>query len=553
MMRSLKRRLMGLRRDGLTRSTSGSFDRKRNLERLASEPFDVVVIGGGVTGAGTALDAAARGYRTALVEADDFASGTSSKSSKLIHGGLRYLQQGEIGLVYEALAERQVLLKNAPHLVETLPFLIPILTKGGVMPRSVSRALGGAMWGYDLTGGLRIGKRHRRVDAQEAADLMPTLRRDRLVAGYVYYDARADDARLTLTLARTAACDFGAAVANRTRAVGLTRGDDGRLGGVTVEADGNRIEITARAVVNATGVWVDRVRELDEGSEVDTIRPAKGVHITVPWSLVRNEIAAVLTVPGDKRSVFVIPWGELAYIGTTDTDYDGPLANPVCTDEDIDYLLRALNHAVDADHDRSIVAGTWAGLRPLVSSGDTGRTADLSRRHSIHTSESGLVSVAGGKLTTYRRMAADTIDEVENLLGELRPSPTKKLRLRGATGGQVDDPLEQRYGTEAEQVRALVDTDASLGERLLPDLHYLRAEVVHAVRSEMATTLDDVLGRRTRIRLMDLRGSIEIADDVAALMAPDLGWTDADAQRAVSEYRASAEAELSSAGLLQDF
>ncbi|MCH7790306.1 MAG: glycerol-3-phosphate dehydrogenase/oxidase, partial [Acidobacteria bacterium] len=341
MMDSIKRRVALLRSAPPSPVESPTFDRQTNLARLRSECFDVLVIGGGVTGCGAALDAASRGYRVGLVESADFASGTSSKSSKLIHGGLRYLQQGEVGLVYEALAERQILLANAPHLVETLPFLIPILTKGGVMPRRVARALGGAMWGYDLTGGLRIGKRHKRIDSAEAAALMPTLRADRLASGYLYYDARADDARLTLTLAQTAV-DYGAAVANRARVVALTKSPSGELTGATVEADGERFDIESRGVINATGVWADQVRELDEGGDVDAIRPAKGVHITVPWSLIRNEVAAVISVPGDKRSIFVVPWGELAYIGTTDTDYEGPLDDPTCSAEDIDYLLSGL-------------------------------------------------------------------------------------------------------------------------------------------------------------------------------------------------------------------
>jgi glycerol-3-phosphate dehydrogenase len=549
MMDSIKRRLALWRSDSPSPDESATFDRATNLHRLREETFDVLVIGGGVTGCGAALDAAARGYRVGLVEAADFASGTSSKSSKLIHGGLRYLQQGEVGLVYEALAERQILLDNAPHLVEKLPFLIPILTKGGVMPRRVARALGGAMWGYDLTGGLRIGKRHRRVDSAEASALMPTLRPDRLASGYLYYDARTDDARLTLTLAQTAV-DYGSAVANRTRVVGLTKSSNGQVAGVTVEADGERFDIATRGVINATGVWADDVRELDEGGEVDTIRPAKGVHITVPWSLIRNEVAAVITVPGDKRSIFVIPWGELAYVGTTDTDYDGPIDNPTCTGEDVDYLLSALNHAMDTDLGRDVVVGTWAGLRPLVSSGETGRTADLSRRHSVHRSESGVVSIAGGKLTTYRRMAADAIDELEQGFSELRPSKTKKLRLHGATDSAPEGHLEGRFGTFSVDVADLVAQDGSLGEPIVDSLSYVRAEVVYAVRHEMALTVDDVLARRTRARLMDMDGSAAAAEDVAELIGTELGWTAAEVQSAAEEYRESIDAERAAAGLI---
>ncbi len=285
----------------------GEFDRAAGLERLADGPFDVLVVGGGITGVGVALDAASRGLRTALVERDDFASGTSSKSSKLVHGGLRYLQQGEVRLVYQALRERQVLRRTAPHLVKVLPFLIPIFTKDGLISRRLARAMGSAMWMYDFTGGLRIGKLHKRLKTDEAMAHMPTLRRDRLAGAYLYYDAQADDARLVLTVARTAALDHGATLVNRVSLTGITKDDDGRVTGATVEADGRTIAVTAHTIVNATGVWSDDVRALDEGTHPDSIRPAKGVHITVPWDLVQNDIAAVIPVPKDKRSVFVVP------------------------------------------------------------------------------------------------------------------------------------------------------------------------------------------------------------------------------------------------------
>ncbi|HXH59503.1 glycerol-3-phosphate dehydrogenase/oxidase, partial [Iamia sp.] len=391
----------------------GWFDRADALRRLADDGVDVLVVGGGVTGAGCALDAASRGLRTGLIERDDFASGTSSKSSKLVHGGLRYLQQGEVRLVYEALHERQRLLRNAPHLVSVLPFLIPMFTgKGGMLNSKLSRALGSAMWAYDLTGGLRIGKRHERISAEEAVAHMPTLRADRLAASYLYYDAQADDARLTLALARTAAIDHGAAVANGARLVGLDKDATGRVTAARVNADGRELTIRCRAVVNAGGVWADDVRALDEGTHPDSIRPAKGVHITVPWDLVRNDIAAVVPVPGDKRSVFVVPWGDLTYIGTTDTDYSGPIDDAHCTAADVAYLLKAINGAITGTITEADVVGTWAGLRPLVKSVTSGRTADLSRRHQVAPSPSGVVSVTGGKLTTYREMAADAIDAV---------------------------------------------------------------------------------------------------------------------------------------------
>nr|MCU0261525.1 FAD-dependent oxidoreductase [Ilumatobacteraceae bacterium] len=283
------------------------FDRSTSLARLRSEQFDVVVVGGGITGVGVALDAATRGLRTALVERDDFASGTSSKSSKLIHGGLRYLQNGDVRLVYEALHERQRLLRNAPHLVQVLPFMIPVLTKDGVISRKIAKALGSALWMYDLTGGWRIGKRHRRLSADESFRHLPTTHRDRLAGSYLYYDAAADDARLVLAVARTAAAN-GAAVANRCPVVGLHRAADGTVDGVEVVdalvPDATPFVVRASVVVNAAGVWSDEIRTLDDGVDPDSIRPAKGVHVTVPWDKVRNDIAVVIPVPKDKRSLF---------------------------------------------------------------------------------------------------------------------------------------------------------------------------------------------------------------------------------------------------------
>jgi len=533
------------------------FDRAEALARLAAEQFDVLVVGGGITGAGVALDAASRGLRTALVERDDFASGTSSKSSKLVHGGLRYLQQREVGLVYEGLAERQVALRNAPHLVRILPFLIPVLTRDGVISRRLARALGGALWMYDLTGGVRIGKRHRRVSSDQALAHMQTLSADRVAGGYLYYDAHTDDARLTLALCRTAAA-HGAVVANYAGVTSLRKDGEERVRGARVQADGDEIDVRADVVVNAAGVWTDDVRALDEPNHPHSIRPAKGIHITVPWTKLRNDIAVVVPVAKDRRSVFVVPWGDLTYVGTTDTDYDGPLDDPECTPEDVAYLLRAVNAVITDPLREEDVLGTWAGLRPLLRTAANDRTADLSRRHAVRRSEGGLVTVTGGKLTTYRRMAADTVDEVDALLGKRRRCRTKHLKLIGADG--YEDPpdanepsrhvhLAHRYGTEGAEVEALLDEEPALGEPLVPGLPYLKAEAVHAVRSEMARTLDDVLTRRTRARLLARDDSAAAAEDAAALVGRELGWDDAERVRQVKEYRAAVAAERDAADL----
>jgi len=545
----------------------GSFDRSENIDQLGAGTHDLLVVGGGITGAGVALDAASRGLRTALVERDDFASGTSSKSSKLVHGGLRYLQNGDVRLVYEALRERQRLLRNAPHLVKVLPFLIPIFTgKGGIIPRQLARALGSAMWMYDLTGGLRIGKRHRRLGRDAARAHMPTLS-DRMAWAYLYYDAQTDDARLTLALARTAALDFGATVVNHA-AVTALRKDGDRVTGALVDTGDRQVEVRARVVINATGVWADDVRALDEGSDPGSIRPAKGIHITVPWDKVRNDIAAVVPVPKDRRSVFVVPWpgqdgtvggpGSVTYIGTTDTDYGGDVDDPQCTAEDVAYLLDAINSSITEPLDESDVLGTWAGLRPLVRDAGSTRTADMSRRHQVLTSAGGLVTVTGGKLTTYREMAEDAVDAAIAVAGDPLPrgarrSRTRTLRLRGADGWQqaaaADPHLGERYGGEAGVLAAMIDADPALGEPLVPGLPYRRAEAVYAARYEMAVTLDDLLSRRTRARLRNRDATAAAADEAAALVGAELGWPEAEQAAQVAAYREAAAREREAPGL----
>lgn len=550
-----------------------TFDRASSLRRMADESFDVLVVGGGITGAGVALDAASRGLRTALVERQDFASGTSSKSSKLVHGGLRYLQQREFRLVYEALTERQRLRTTAPHLVRLLPFLLPVLGKGGVINPKLAKAMSTVLWLYDLTGGARIGKVHERISADEVVRHMPTLDRAKVAGGFIYYDAQTDDARLTLAVARTAA-DTGAALANWCALESLCKDDAGRVTAAVVRPDGARpFEVRCRAVVNATGVWSDDVRALDEGVHPDAIRPAKGIHITVPWDKVRNDIAAVVPVPKDKRSVFVVPAragstfgrGDRTYIGTTDTDYDGPIDDPQCTSEDVDYLLDAINASVTEPLDRKDVLGTWAGLRPLVKAAADSRTADLSRRHAVARSAGGVVTVTGGKLTTYRRMAADAVDVVVEALGRSGRSRTAKLRLHGADGFEAMqepgmavrlglDPavlthLATRHGGEARVIAAMVRTAPDLGRPLVDGLPYLRGEAVYAVRHEMARTLDDVLSRRIPARWMARDASDEAAEACAALIAPELGWSADEARRQVEAYRSSLAVERRAASL----
>ena len=528
-------------------------DREAELQSLRSTQFDVLVVGGGVTGLGVALDAASRGLKVALVERDDFASGTSSKSSKLIHGGVRYLQQGEVALVYEALHERHRLKRNAPHLVQTLPFMIPILKRDGVVSRKIARALGTALWMYDLTGGWRIGKFHRRLKADKAFTHLPTMDRQRLGSAYLYFDAMADDARVCLALARTAK-SYGAVVLNYTRVEKILHNENGQASGAVVKPyDTEAFAIDARVVVNAAGVWSDEVMTSDAGKNPDSIRPAKGVHLTVPWKMVRNDLAIVIPVPGDRRSLFLVPWipnydgtYQYTYVGTTDTDYQGSIDDPQCTSVDINYVLKALNAAVMTNISADDVTAVWSGLRPLVKSVNgekiSSRTADLSRRHKVSKSKSGVITIAGGKLTTYRKMAQDTIDEALTQLQKSAKCKTKNLKLIGATtstpktNAKSAMHLAARFGTEASLINEMIAENPSLGEQLIAGLPYLKAEAVFAVKYEMARTLDDILSRRTRARIINRRASVASARAVAELIAPLLNWGEQEINNQVLAY-----------------
>ena len=544
------------------------------IDRMEREQFDVLVIGGGITGAGVALDAASRDLRTALVERDDFASGTSSKSSKLVHGGIRYLRHREFGLVHEALRERQRLLENAPHLVEPLPFLFPVIAPAGSSKRAsrtLARVAAIGLWLYDAVGGWRIGKLHQKISIDEAIDHMPTLDRDRVTGAFVYLDGRTDDARLTLAILKTAAIERGATVANYTCVTGLTR-DGERVSGATVvdTRSGRTFAVQAKVVVNAAGVWSDDVRGLERNEHPSSIRPAKGVHITVPAARLPVDIAAILQLTGDERVVFVVPWGEHVYVGTTDTDYTGDLDDPVCNRDDVQHLLEVVNACVRDPITEADVVSTWAGLRPLINDVQASeKTADLSRKHRVISSEGGLVSVTGGKLTTYRQMAADAVDlAVTEGAGpggrgrhsrRSRHSRTAKLPIHGAAGleplrasGAAErfgvDPdqfahLVGRYGGHARSVVALLEEDPTFAEPLVPGLPYLRVEAVYAARFEMTVTLDDLLSRRTRALILDRAATVTAAPAAAALLAAELGWDAHEQARELEAFLAIAEHE----------
>jgi glycerol-3-phosphate dehydrogenase len=534
--------------------SEAAFNRARALERLGSESFDVLVIGGGATGAGVALDAATRGLRTALVERLDFASGTSSKSSKLIHGGIRYLQQGDISLVYQALTERRRLLRNAPHIVRILGFMIPVYRHGGIIPRILARAFGLVLWLYDLTGGALVVGRHRLLSRDEAVARMPTLKADEIVSAYLYYDARVDDARLTLAIARTAA-DHGAAVANYCRVTEIRKNASGTAVGARVDTGAGTVDISARVVVNAAGVWVDDVEHIDVGPGHEMMRPARGVHMVVPSALLKNDVAVILPIPGGPGTVFAVPWqeGTLTYIGTTDTDFAGDLDGLLVFADDVDLLLGHINANIQSPLARTDVVGTWAGVRPLLKSAKTARTADLSRHHKVTRWPSDVVSVTGGKLTTYRRMAEDTVDVVLEVLGRKAGCRTKTLALHGAAGydrvsdaglgPELRDHLVNRYGSDAALLLAMIVAEPGLAEPLVADLPYLRVEARFAAEHEMIASLDDLFARRTRARLLARDASAEAAESVAALIAGPLGWPTEEQTRQVERYRASVAAE----------
>jgi len=535
-------------------------DRGAMLSRLAAERFDVLVIGGGVTGAGTALDAASRGLRVALVEARDLASGTSSRSSKLIHGGLRYLEQFDFKLVYEALRERDLLVsKLAPHLVKPVSFLYPLYKK--VVERPY---VGAGLVLYDsMEGTRRPVPRHRHLSARGALKRAPALSPDRLAGAMLYYDAQVDDARHTLTVARTAAA-HSAVIGTRLSVVGLLRSAE-RVTGARVrdEESGRVFEVSAEAVVICAGVWTDLVHELAGVQAGYKVRMSKGVHIVVPRAAVDADTGMILRT--EKSVLFFIPWGEHWIVGTTDTDFAGDRAEPVATEEDIEYILAAANRVLARPLIRADVVAVYAGLRPLVdpATGNGAKpTTKLSREHVVETPVPGLASIAGGKFTTYRLMARDVVDAAVADFGrEVPGSVTDQVPLLGADGLVAVQPavgrlaedygvpraavehLLGRYGTLAVEVLELVKDDAALGRPLAPGHPYLRAEVAYAVSHEGALHLEDVLMRRTRLSIEAADSGAAVAAEVAVIMGRLLGWSRRRRAAETRRYLDLAEAE----------
>ncbi|MFD0360186.1 glycerol-3-phosphate dehydrogenase [Nocardia sp. GCM10030253] len=526
------------------------------LKSLGDNEIDVLVIGGGVVGAGAALDAAARGLSVTLVEARDFAAGTSSRSSKLIHGGLRYLEQLDFALVREALKERSLLLRKlAPHLVRPVSFLLPLQHR--VWERAY---IGAGVALYDTMGGARALPMHRHLSRTRALELAPALRADALTGAIRYFDAQVDDARHTMTIARTAA-QHGATVLTRTKVTGLLR-DGARVIGahVTDLESGREYTVRARRVISATGVWTDEMNQMTGVEFPFRVRTSKGVHILVPRE--RLDLDTGLIMRTEKSVLFVIPWDNHWIIGTTDTDWSLDKDHPAASNADVQYLLDHVNAVLREPLTRDDIVGTYAGLRPLLS-GASSDTATLSREHAVAEPVPGLLVIAGGKYTTYRVMAADVVDAAVKGLGRAAaPSVTEHLPLLGAVGYQelaadvasvaqraglsvaTVERLLGRYGSAVADLFDLITADSTLGKSIPGADEYLAAEVVYAVTHEGALHLDDVLTRRTRISIESPDRGLAAAPEIAWLIGPHLGWDASDTDREVARYRDRVQAEL---------
>ncbi len=541
---------------------------------LTEEEFDVVVVGGGITGAGVALDAASRGYTVAIIERADWASGTSSRSSKMVHGGLRYLENFDLGLVREALLERQLLVELAPHLVYPTPFLVPSL---GDDPKN--RMLGIGLNMYDVMATTRVGSgrrerrretalrgegsetapppeqwapdRHRTITGEEAADLIPALRPRKPREAYLFYDCQTDDVRLVLTVLGEAE-RFGAVPLNGAEVVDLIE-EGGRAAGVVCEdaESGERFEVRAANVVNATGVWADRLRpdEIHDEEEIPRISPSRGTHVTVSFDDLDIGRAACVVPAGEDRRIFALPWYGRTLIGTTDRDYDGDIDHVEPSGDDIDYLLQAANDFFGTSLDRSRITGAYAGVRPLISSGDPHKSVDISRKAELYETSSGLITITGGKLTTWRRMAKQVVDRLVEREGRDAPCRTHDLPLgmpadeedlappSGLDGSLPDghrELLAFRYGHAARHVLRIAGDRPELARPIADGMPDLLAEAVIAARLEQARSVADVLLRRTRLGLLaapQLRTAGDVMP-VAEALGGELGW---DANRVAAE------------------
>ena len=520
-----------------------SYERSTIIKGL-SDPekiWDVIIIGGGATGLGTALDSASRGYSTLLLEQLDFAKGTSSRSTKLVHGGVRYLAQGDVGLVIEALHERGLMLKNAAHLVKNESFVIPNYEWWGGIFYTIGLTL------YDLLAGKLGFGRAKHISKKEVIRRLPTIQQKGLYGGVVYHDGQFDDSRLAVNIAQTS-LEQGATVLNYFKVTNLIKNDQSRVAGVvtTDMETGVSYTIKGKTVINATGVFADEILQMDKPDNRAMLRPSQGIHLVVDMSFMPAEDALMIPKTSDGRVLFAVPWHDKLVIGTTDTPLTQHSLEPVALEEEIEFVMRTADQYLTKAPTKKDVLSMFAGLRPLAAPQDgSAKTKEISRSHKIFVADSGLITITGGKWTTYRRMAEDTVNkaiEVGKLVN--KPVKTKDLPIHGSTADVDRKNHLYVYGTDRQALLALVNENKAWGERLDPRAEYIAAEVIWAVRHEMARTVEDVLARRVRILFLDARMAIDVAPKVAALIASEL---QKDAQwetEQVTTFRAMAKSYL---------
>jgi glycerol-3-phosphate dehydrogenase len=497
-----------------------------------SEHWDVIVIGGGATGLGVAVDAASRGYKTLLLEMHDFAKATSSRSTKLVHGGVRYLQQGDVSLVIEALKERGLLIQNAPHLVTNQAFIVPSYDWWN------GPFYGVGMKVYDLLAG-KLGLGPSKVLSLETTvERIPTIERGGLRGGVVYYDGQFDDARLAINLAQTVH-DNGGVPLNYMKVNSLIKSPKGYVTGVnaTDEETGKEYAISGHVVINATGIFADDIVAMDEVDSKPMIAFSQGVHIVLDKEFLPGDTAIMVPHTDDGRVLFAVPWHNKVIVGTTDTPVPRAELEPKPLEEEVQFILRHAAKYMSKDPQRSDVKSVFAGLRPLVKPQGNKNTAQISRSHHLQVSATGLVTITGGKWTTYRKMAEDTVDQALIVAGlEEKKCVTEQMRIHGWLKNVDRDDHLHVYGSDMVGVKNIISKDASMAEQLHPALPYIKAEVIWATRNEMARTVEDVLARRTRAQLLDARASLEMAETVAELMAAELGKDEAWKKAQIEQY-----------------
>ena len=514
-------------------------DHMRTRIKDSSQVWDCIIIGGGATGLGCAIDAASRGYQTLLVEQKDFAQGTSSRSTKLIHGGVRYLQQGNISLVLEALKERGLLLKNAPHLVSNLSFIVPAYGWWEGPFYGIGLKL------YDALAGKYGFGSSKMVSKRDTLRRIPTVETKGLRGGVLYHDGQFDDTRLAINMAETAA-EQGAAILNYMKVKSLIKDRDHTRGVIAQDEEtGNEHELRAKVVINATGVFADAIRKMDDPRSRAMIRPSQGSHIVLDKSFLPGDCALMVPRTADKRVLFAIPWHNRVVVGTTDVSIDHTVLEPVPLPQEIEFLLAHAARYLTKDPTPDDVLSTFAGLRPLVSSGGEEKTAAISREHSLQVSPSGLVTITGGKWTTYRKMAEDTIDRAASVAQlEEKPSLTKELHIHGFHNNPEEFGMFGIYGSDAPALQDLIRENKTYGKQLHPAMTTVAGEVIWAVRHEMARTIEDFLSRRTRALVLDARASMEMAPKVAELMAQELGRDKTWQDHQISAYKKLAKGYL---------